>query len=176
MEEYFRRRENAANRMNAYVNRLCKLSIDDLEVLLSKIYHKMEYTKRNGIQVYVPIPNIEDVIVNFIEKDGKDISYEYNMKYHPEDTSYDYWDVEARLLSTNKRHWISCYIMGKTWFEPYTFEELPTELCKCRKCNKGMLYSETFRLLDDNNEEEDNLEPLSYFYCKEHYLKIKELL
>lgn len=176
MEDYFRRKEDEKSRMNAYVDRLCKLSIEDLEILLSKIYYKQEHTKRNGIQLYDPIPNIEYVIVNFIEKVGKDVSYEYNMRFHPEDTTYDYWDIEARLLSTNERQWISCHIMSKSWFESFTFEELPINLCKCNKCGKEMLYSETFRLLDDNNEEEDNLEPISYFYCKEHYLKIKELL
>ena len=173
MEDYFRRKENKEKCLNAYVNRLRKLSIEDLESLLIKIYHKQENTKRKGIKYYDPIPNIEQVVINFIETEGKDVSYEYNMKLHPEDTTYDYWDVEARLVTTNNRHWISCYIMGKTWFGTFTFEEFPIDLCKCRKCNKGMLYSESFRLLDDNKKDED---PTIYFYCEKHYNKIKDIL
>ena len=173
MEDYFRKRENAAKLMRCYIDKLCKLSIEDLEKLLTKIYHKKKHTKRNGIQIHEPVPNIEEIVVNFIEEKGKQVSYEYNMKFHPDDTTYDYWEVESHMITTKERHWVSSYIMGRSWFEPFAFDELITDLCKCRKCNTGMLYNESFRIIDDNKEGE---EPTIYFYCEKHYNKIKDIL
>ena len=177
---YFKIRDAQEERLNRYINELKQLSLEELEILLTKVDYKQENTTRNNIHIYNPIPNIEEVIIEFIEQTGKGASYEYALEKAKEDEeiSTKYQDVEVKLIKTNKRYWCSSYIMGKTWFEPFNFKDIDRHKSNCRKCNKRMLLSEAFYFYDENNSME-GVEidyPEVYIYCEEHYREILKQL
>lgn len=175
LEERVRRRREADELeyelTMKYTGKLRLLSNEDLDSLLLKIHMKQANSN-------VEYRNIEGAVVSFIERYGKDISYEYNINVHPDDASNGYFEVDAKLISTGNRYWVSAHIMGRSWFAPFEFNEMPLNLCRCNKCGKNMLHADSYRILDCNDTGNGNLdvEPTVYFYCREHYNQIKRKL